>query len=179
MTVQELIEKDNTFTEADFIAKVDNTYIMYLSAIMTGNLPRVDHKIGDELYKKAQQKLDLLNKNNQRQMYDELNVKTSNILSIDETEDKYIIKVNLISRYMDYIVDKNTNEFISGNNTSRVEIQNILTFEKNKNAKDFKNIKKCPTCGASIDFNNNGQCPFCKNIFNTEDYDWVLISIEN
>ena len=56
---------------------------------------------------------------------------------------------------------------------------NVLTFVKKINSKDFSNVKACPNCGASIDFNNNGRCNFCRGIFNTEDYDWVLVDIEN
>lgn len=179
MTVKELIKEDNTFTEAGFIAKMDNTYIMLLSAIITNNLSKVDHKIGDKLYERYSKYLEELNSKNQRQMYDELNVKSSGILSIDKTDEKYIIKASLVSRYLDYIVDKNTMQKISGNNDTRVEISNILTFEKKIDAKEFKNIKSCPYCGASIDYNHDGRCKYCRGIFNTEDYDWVLVDIEN
>ncbi len=38
--------------------------------------------------------------------------------------------------------------------------------------------RKCPGCGASIDANNSGVCPYCGTVYNTEDYDWVLTGIE-
>ena len=34
------------------------------------------------------------------------------------------------------------------------------------------------SCGASIDVNANGKCPYCGTIYNLEDKDWVLTFIE-
>ena len=116
MELKELIKEDSTFSESSFLAKVDNTYIMLLSAIMTDNLPKVKHKLSANLYEKYNDFLKELNSNNQQQLYDELNVKSSEIISIVKTSEKYIIEVKLISRYMDYQIDKNTKEYISGIN---------------------------------------------------------------
>lgn len=178
MTIQELIKKDNTFSESGFLAKVDNTYIMILTSIMTENLKRVDHKVGNELYQQLTKKLDNLQSQNEIQMYDELNVKSSSIVSIEETNTYYEIKVSLISRYMDYQIDKTTREYKSGNNQSRVEKNHILIFRKNKNANREGISRKCPGCGASINANSTGVCPYCGTIYNTEDYDWVLQDIK-
>ena len=52
MTISELVEKDSTFSENSFIAKVDNTFIMLLSSIMMYDIDRVKHKISDELYQR-------------------------------------------------------------------------------------------------------------------------------
>ena len=60
-------------------------------------------------------------------MYDETNVKETIIENVEILEDKINIKVKLISRYMDYLIDEDAN-FISGNNSSRIEKNNYLTF---------------------------------------------------
>ena len=159
MTINELISKDKEFTESGFIAKVDNTFIMLLSAIMTDNLKRVQHKLDYELYKKYEEMLNELNSKNQRQMYDELNVKDSKIRNIYKQDDAYVIEVNLNARYMDYRVDKDTNKYIDGINDRRVEVSYILSFRKYFNAKESGVIKKCQNCGASLDINNTGVCP--------------------
>ena len=130
MELKELIKEDSTFSESSFLAKVDNTYIMLLSAIMTDNLPKVKHKLSSTLYEKYNGFLKELNSNNQQQLYDELNVKSSEIISIAKTSEKYIIEVKLISRYMDYQIDKTTKKYISGINDHRIEKTNYLTFEK-------------------------------------------------
>lgn len=179
MTIEDLIKKDSTFSETDFIAKVDNIFIMLLTSIMTDNINRVRHKLNDELYKKYAELLNDLNSHNERQMYDELNVKSTEIQSIEEDDKYYIIKVLLISRYMDYKVDKETQKLKTGNNQNRIQKNNYLTLKKLKTAREESIARKCPTCGASIDTNNTGICPFCHSVYNTYKYDWILTEIKN
>ena len=94
-----------------------------------------------------------------------------------DDEDKEIIDVEIVSRYMDYIIDINTGDLISGDDTRRIERRNILRFEKKLNTKDFGIVRKCPGCGASINVNNTGKCEYCDTIFNLDDYDYILVSI--
>ena len=47
-----------------------------------------------------------------------------------------------------------------------------------KNAQSYKVVRKCPTCGANIDVNANGQCSYCHTIFNLEKYDWVITKMD-
>ncbi len=175
--MNELIELDHTFSESKFKTKVDNIFVMLHISLMTNDLTRVDHFISDNVYNKFQERLDRLNKNNQIQMFDELNVKSTEIINIEITDKEFIITVKLISRYMDYIIDKDSKKLISGNNNSRVEKENILTFIKQRDAVDSGYVRKCPSCGANMNINHSGKCEYCGTIYNTEDYDWVLTDI--
>lgn len=177
MNIDEFIKKDNTFSESEFLAKVDNTFIMLLTSIMTDNMERVKHKISDALFKKYSAYINELNLRNERQIYDELNVKSTKIMSINENNDNYVIEVLLISRYMDYTINKDSNELVSGNNSSRVEKNNYLTFIKSKGAKKESIAHRCPSCGANIDTNNTGICSYCGSAYDTYSYDWVLTNI--
>ena len=158
------------FNETDFLGKVSNTYIMVLTAIMTDNIKRVEHKISPNVKEQLLKITEELNSKNLRQMYDELNVKNIVIKDKCEKEDHYEITVLLTSRYMDYQVDKTTGKYVSG-------IEQYLTFSKIKNAKETGIIKECPNCGASIDSNNTGVCPYCRSVYNLKDYDWILTKI--
>lgn len=177
MKIEELVKRDKTFTEANLLAKVDNTFIMLLSSIMVGNLDRVKHKISTSLFNEYNLVLNRLKESNEIQMYDELNVKSSEIIDIDEDNSKYIVKVRLVARYMKYKIDSTTRKFKNGNNTSRVEEKYILIMTKSKGAIDEDIIKVCPGCGASVDVNNSGKCSYCGTIYNTKDYDWILDKI--
>lgn len=175
--INELIKLDKTFSESKFKSKVDNIFVMLHISLMTKNLARVDHFIGDEVFNEFNNRLEKLNANNEIQMFDELNVKSTEIQNIEITDTEFIIKVKLISRYMDYIIDANSKKLIRGNNKSRIEKNNILTFTKRRNFKIQSNVRKCPACGANMNINNNGKCDYCGTIYNTEDYDWVLTKI--
>ena len=165
------------FNEAMFKTKVDNIFVKLYTCIMKGNLTDVRHFISEELYNNYINKINELISHNKRQMYDEINVKNTMIINRKILEDKEIIDVEIVSRYMDYIIDINTGDLISGDDTRRIERRNILRFEKKLNTKDFCIVRKCPGCGASINVNNTGKCEYCDTIFNLDDYDYILVSI--
>lgn len=169
---------DEKFNETEFLSKVSNTYIMILTAIMTDNIKRVEHKISPSVKEQLLKITEELNRKDLRQMYDELNVKNIVIKQKSEKENHYEITVLLTSRYMDYQVDKTTGKYVSGINTERVEKEHYLTFSKIKDAKETGIIKECPNCGASIDSNNTGICPYCRSVYNLKDYDWILTEIK-
>ena len=165
------------FNEAMFKTKVDNIFVKLYTCIMKGNLTDVRHFISEELYNNYINKINELISHNKRQMYDEINVKNTMIINRKILEDKEIIDVEIVSRYMDYIIDINTGDIISVDDTRRIERRNILRFEKKLNTKDFGIVRKCPGCGASINVNNTGKCEYCDTIFNLDDYDYILVSI--
>ena len=149
------------FNEAMFKTKVDNIFVKLYTCIMKGDLTDVRHFISEELYNNYINKINELISHNKRQMYDEINVKNTMIINRKILEDKEIIDVEIVSRYMDYIIDINTGDLISGDDTRRIERRNILRFEKKLNTKDFGIVRKCPGCGASINVNNTGKCEYC------------------
>ncbi len=172
--MDELISLDSTFSVESFLSKVNNIFVMLCTSMMTNNLKRVDHFIGDNLYNRLQSELDELNDNNLIHMYDELNVKNSYIDKVEILDDKYIIDVVLTSRYLSYYIDKTTKDYVKGDREYRLEKANYLRFTKKIITKNLGIVQKCPTCGASMDLNNTGICPFCKKVFSQEDYDWIL-----
>lgn len=177
--MDELIKLDPTFTESSFKTKVDNIFVMLHMSLMTNNMKRVDHFISDNVYSEFSNKLNILNSNNERQMFDELNVKSTDIINVDIKDDKFIITVKLISRYMDYIVDKDSGNYKRGNNKSRIEKENILIFEKKRNSKIQDVVRFCPNCGHPMDVNKSGYCEYCHSTYNQEDFDYVLTSIKS
>ena len=176
--MNEILKIDSTFNEGMFITKVNNIFVMLHTAVMMDDLNRVRHFISDELETRYENLSKDLRSRNVRQMYDELNVKTTTITGMEVIDNKAIIRVDIVSRYMDYLIDRDSGNLVSGDNTRRVEKMNHLVFEKTV-GNSYHNIdKKCPGCGANIDVNASGKCSYCGAIFDTENYDWVLTSID-
>lgn len=167
----------NNFNEAMFKTKVDNVFVKLHTAIILRDLSSVKHFISNKVYDKYQNYIDKLINNKEIQMYDELNVKDTKIINKYEDDNKYIIEVEIISRYMDYVIDEDSSNLIKGNNTSRVEKTNKLVFVKNKDTKEQKMARKCPSCGANISVNTSGKCEYCGSTYNLEDYDFILDEI--
>lgn len=111
-------------------SKFSNIYIMILFAIMSNDLENVRHFLSADVYLKYKKIIDENSFNDEVQMYDELNVKSIDIVSQEEMEDFYLVKVRIISRYMDYVIDSATKKYKRGINTYRIEKENILTFKK-------------------------------------------------
>lgn len=178
MTVKEFINYDRTFNEGMFLTKVNNIFVKLLSSIMMDSLDDVKHFINDDVLLYAEGILEKAKEKNGRQMYDELNVKDSEIRCIEVKENVYEIKVYLQSRYMDYIINLSNGSLISGNDNSRVQVNYELTFTKKKDVKEQGIARKCPGCGAPISVNTSGRCIYCDGIYNQEDYDWVLTKLK-
>ena len=175
--INDLIKIDSSFNEAMFLTRVNNIFMLLHTAIMSDNINLVKHYLSDELANKYSNIIEQNKQNNVIQMFDEFNVKISSIQSIDITDDKIIINVSLIARYMDYKLDRTTRKYVSGNNKSRDEYSFNLRFEKLLEAKEMGTIRKCPSCGASLDIMKSGECPYCHQIFNAKNYDYILVSI--
>lgn len=176
--MEELIKIDSNFSEAKFKTNVDNIFIKLHMAVMLKDLDRVKHFISDSLYEKYTKIIEELKTKNLIEMYDELNVASTEITKVDIREDKYVIEVQIKSKCMNYYIDSDTKRFVSGNNTRREEKMSYLRFEKVRDYINQSSARKCPSCGANIDVNNNGKCKYCGTTYNLKDYDWILVNIE-
>lgn len=172
------ISNFDNIDNAMFLTKVDNIYVMLCTSIMMNDLTRVRHKVSEEIINKYQEIVNECTSKQIRKMYDELNVKSTEITNITETEEEIIVNVTLIARYMNYYIDLKGN-LISGDNTKSQEHTNYLTLIKKKTTKELNQARQCPNCGANIDVNNDGRCQYCGGHFNTEDYDYILTQIED
>lgn len=175
--LQNLVQEDKTFSEAKFKAKVDNVFIQLYAAVIKQDLQKVKHFLSDEVYEEYDKKIKKLQAKNQLQIYDELNVSDTNIVNISEYDDRFEIEVSLLTKYLDYLIDKNTKKFISGNRYVRTEKRVRLIFSKVKNAKVLEFARSCNACGANMDLNRSGVCEYCGTVYELKEYDWVLKEI--
>lgn len=177
--LEKLVEEDKDFAEAKFRAKVDNIFIQLYTAVMKQDLTKVKHFLSEEMYNKYNQKIEQLKSKKQMQIYDELNVSDTNIVNIQEYDDRFEIEVSLLTKYLDYLIDKDTRKYISGNRDVRTEKRVRLVFSKIKNAKALGQARKCDGCGANMDLNRTGVCEYCGTIYELKNYDWVVKTISD
>ena len=133
--MNEILKYDPDFSESKFKTYVDNVFIQLHLAVVTKEIDNVKHFLSEEVYNTYKQKIENLTKNHQIQMYDEINVAQTEILNYEITNTEMIIKVYILSRYLDYLMDEDAN-YISGDTDVRSERANYLTFIKKKTIKN-------------------------------------------
>ncbi|MCR4581069.1 MAG: TIM44-like domain-containing protein [Bacilli bacterium] len=169
---------DSTLDNGMFYTKVDNIYVMLYTALMFNDLSRVDHKVSDEVMQKYTPQVEDCKAKNQRHMYGQLNVKSTNIDKIHlDDEGNILAEVTLVGRYLDYIIDLSNGKKISGDDQERVERTYKLVLKKSKDAKALSESRHCPNCGEPADLANTGKCVACNTIFPLDAYDYILQSI--
>lgn len=174
---EELLKVDPSFSESMFKTKVDNTFIMLFTSVMMKEMDNVKHMLSEDVFNKYNSYVNELTMNEETQMYDMLNVAETEITNVEITDELIKIRVSLLSKAYDYVMDKN-GHIIKGQDQRREEIRYYLTFTKKVNFKNHKEVRKCPGCGASIDANLSGKCEYCDTIYNAVDYDYILAEIE-
>ena len=174
--MNEILKYDQDFSESKFITYVNNVFIQIYTSLMTKEIENIKHFVTDDVYGQLKQKVDILNQKGLIQMHDELNVAKTDILHYQVEDNQMIIQVRILSRYLDYFVDLDGN-YVSGNQDSRVSRNYDLTFMKKIDFQTVGTVNKCPGCGASIDVNASGICPYCGTVYNQEDKNWVLSSM--
>lgn len=175
--VPKIIKYDPSFTESDFKSFVDNVFIQVHLAVMTKEIENVKHFMSEEVYSIFKARVEDLRARGRVQMYDEINVKSTELCNVEIADTHILVSVRLISRYMDYLLDEEGN-FISGENSRRIEKINQLTFAKKIESKELGSVRKCPGCRAPIDVNANGLCRYCGSTFDLKDKGWILTKIE-
>lgn len=162
---------------SELISKFSHIFIMLHYSIMSNDLKRVKSFLSDEVYNYYQQLIDNNIKNKEIEMFDELNVKSIEIMEKNDLDDRYQVKVKLTSRYMDYFVDSDTLKYKRGINDHRIEKQHLLVFEKQKlNAST--NVITCPSCGANLNVNSSSVCPYCNSNIDLTGTSYKLISLQ-
>lgn len=130
--LQKIVTEDKDFSESKFKAKVDNIFIQVYTAVMKKDLIRVKHFLSESVYKEFEQKIKRLDDLGLIQVYGELNVSDTEIERIIENDDNYQIEVRLVTKYLDYKLDKQTRNMVSGNDEVRVIKNMKLIFSKRK-----------------------------------------------
>lgn len=172
-------EFDKTIDEGMFLTKLDNIFIMLYTALMFQDLSRVDHKVSDKVMNKYQPMIDQYKSKNQRHMFAQLNVKSSEINNIYKDEEgNIVVECTLVGRFLDYIMDLSTGNKISGDDQIRTERVFKMILKKSKDAKELSESRHCPNCGQPADISNTGKCIACGSIFNLDQYDYILEDID-
>ena len=127
--IDEIKKYDLNFDKDVFISKVDRIFIMILDALMEKNINNVKHYISNDIYNHYINLVNSYNEKGLTRIFDEMNIKSTELTGYDIKDNNIYITVKLISRYMDYFIDSNTGNYVSGVNNHRLETANAPSKE--------------------------------------------------
>ena len=97
-------------------SKIVNMLVSYFTAIMKNNMDEVKHFIKEQPLLYGTKIVEEMSSKNARKMYDELNISNINLIKEEQKDDATILTVSVLVKYLDYVMDIDTGNVLSGNN---------------------------------------------------------------
>ena len=113
ITLNELIEKDKTFSESEFKSKVENQFMQIFLAVTVGKIERIDHFVNDEVYARLKAIVEDNTAKNVIHFYEEPNVSNISLNRIVEEDDSFIIEATVLFKAYDYFANKGDLKWVS------------------------------------------------------------------
>lgn len=179
----ELMKKDPNFSRAAFVEKVSNFYIQMQQAWQTKQWEPMRMHMTDALYSQMERQLAEYKRLGRTNYMERIAVLGVRIVGYTADEKNDILTLRVNTRMVDYTVDDNTGEVVNGSKKAEKFLEYEYTFIRSVDMltpQDNAEVKiiNCKNCGAPLNVNHSGQCPYCDSILTASDYDWVLYQIK-
>ena len=177
-----LKQKDPAFNEQILLEKVGNQYIQMQNAWQEKKWEPMRAIMTDALYNQMARQLQTLIDAKQTNHVERIAVLESRIIRYAVEGDNDVLVVRLSTRITDYTKDDRTGAIVSGSTTREL----FMVYDwKLTRQKDMKTLAQpsvtqisCPNCGAPLDINHSGKCPYCGTVVTLKDHDWALSVIK-
>ena len=148
-----------------------NIYKELQYAWMNFDEERIRRLTTDEMYNMYLMQLDTLKVKNQKNLMYNIKYIGSSIIDRHEENGQETIRMNMQVSCYDFLIDTNTKRVVRGF-ANKVNYYNYeLTFVKTTEKKE---LNTCPQCGAPVEGNNSGVCPYCKSTLINSDYTLIM-----
>ena len=162
------------FPDFDEKAFLQNGYDMFLKvedAWMNFDLEKVHNIITDEMFNMYESQLSSMEIKGEQNIMNGFDLKDCAISSCREQNDTVEVTAKYIIEFYDYIIDKESGNVLRGNKSRKLRMYYDFTFVASKSQ---KKIDKCPNCGAPVEVNSVGVCPYCNSKIIGENTEWVM-----
>ncbi len=177
-----LKQKDPAFNEQILLEKVGNQYIQMQNAWQDKKWEPMRAFMTDALYNQMARQLQALIDAKQTNHVERIAVLETRIVRYAVEGDNDVLVVRLSTRITDYTTDDRTGSIVSGSTTRELFMVYDwkLTRQKDKKTLVQPSVTQisCPNCGAPLDINHTGKCPYCGTVVTLSDHDWALSVIK-
>ena len=176
MTIDDLKQKDSTFQSSLFLSKANSRMKKIFNAITLNELDSVHHFMSENVFLKFQKEMNDAKNEGLRLIYEEVNIQ-SDISNIEEIDQSFLIHVFMECKYLKYYLSLDSGNVVKGNNQNRSSCIYHVVFKK-KMGTSLGEVARCLGCGSPIPINENGKCPHCGRIFDLDQFDYIIESIQ-
>ena len=174
----EFMQRNPSFNEAGFHAKVITAFMDIQSAWMKQDLSGVRKWISDGVWQRFNTQFITMQALGQKNLMDEIRVKKTIIADVQQDGAYDIIDVGIHFTMIDNFVTEGYPQLSTEGYLENVE---YWTFIRKSGIpeNDIFHSQNCPSCGAQLPQNMGevGKCESCGVITTLGDYDWVLSEI--
>ena len=159
------------FEEKAFLQNGYDIFLKVEDAWMNFDLEKVHNIITDEMFNMYESQLSSMEIKGEQNIMNGFDLKDCAISSCREQNDTVEITAKYIIEFYDYIIEKESGKVLRGNKSRKLRMYYDFTFVASKSQ---KKIDKCPNCGAPVEVNSVGVCPYCNSKIIGENTEWVM-----
>lgn len=159
------------FDENKFLKDGYQMFLDVEDAWMNFELEKVHNIITDEMFNMYESQLSSMEIKGEQNIMSGFVLRDSAITNCVDQNDNVEVTAKYIIEFYDYIIEKESGKVLRGSKTNKLRMYYDFTFiMKNTDEK----IDKCPNCGAPVEVNASGVCPYCSSKIVGENTSWVM-----
>ncbi len=173
---------DPNFDQAAFSEKLGNLYVQMQHAWTDKNIEPVRPYFSDMLFAQMDRQLQQKNQLHQTNYVQRIAVLEAKPETWYQEGGLDHIVATLKTRIVDFTLDDETQELISGSKTKEKFMTYQWTLSRKSGVETTKQegmqTINCPNCGAPLSINASAKCPYCGSTITLEQEDWVIEKIQ-
>ena len=181
-SISEYTGVDPGFSETEFSEKLSNLYVRLQNSWQKKDLEDLRPYLSDAFYSQSDIQLDRYRRNRQTNIIEKIAVLGVSISGWKQENGRDIIIAVVNSRIVDYVIDDESGEVVSGNPNAEKFMTYEWRLERTTGVTTAGStgttVQVCPQCGAAVNINHSSVCEYCGSVLTTDRFDWVLTSIK-
>ncbi len=175
-------QRDPQFDQAIFLQRVVNGFVTTQNAWSEQDLRRCRAFISDGVRERFDLYIAMQKAENIRNRMQDVAVTASEVVSATSDRHFDTIHVRLTASAISYNEDLTTGKRVSGNSDRLpITFTEIWSFSRRPGVKTHTTASvlegRCPNCGGPVQIVDKAECPQCRSVVNSGQYDWVLAEI--
>ena len=177
---KKLLARDPDFSIESLCERVSDAFLLIQSAWSDMNMLKARAFISDGIFERFALQLKMYKSSKIKNTMSDIRVLNSEIVSIRSNRFFDSVDVKITASAIDRFINTDNDKCIQGSSSpeSFIEYWTLLRRPGAKTKTDPGLLENCcPNCGNPLELLDKTECPSCKAVVNSGEYDWVLTEI--